>query len=136
MKKQQWFYYTVIVGALPIIIRILTALYIADSAKVTYFSAIDFVFWGLTINLSNINEMKSMNAVDVNGIENKMTSEFLNVLAIVFLSINLGCLYVAESTNIQILNPFALNVSSILLSLLSLGFSYKLIVRLNTISNG
>lgn len=98
-----------------------------------YFSAIDFVFFGLTLNLSNINEMINMNESDETSKKEKLSKQFWSILILIFLSINLGCLYVSENSDVQILNPIALNVTSVLLCLLSLGFSYKLIVKLSTV---
>lgn len=97
-----------------------------------YFSAIDFVFFGLTLNLSNINEMINMKENDENSKKEKLSKQFWSILILIFLSINLGCLYVTENSNVQILNPIALNITSVLLCFLSLGFSYKLIVKLST----
>lgn len=133
MKKQNWIYYTAIVGALPIIIRALTALFMINSTWKMYFSAIDFVFFGLTLNLSNINEMINMNESDETSKKEKLSKQFWSILILIFLSINLGCLYVSENSDVQVLNPIALNVTSVLLCLLSLGFSYKLIVKLSTV---
>ena len=98
-----------------------------------YFSAIDFVFFGLTLNLSNINEMINMKENDENSKKEKLSKQFWSILILIFLSINLGCLYVAENSTVQILNPIALNITSVLLCFLSLGFSYKLIVKLSTV---
>ena len=86
MKKQNWVYYTAIVGALPIIIRALTALFMINSTWKMYFSAIDFVFFGLTLNLSNINEMINMKENDENSKKEKLSKQFWSILILIFLS--------------------------------------------------
>lgn len=136
MIKQNWIYYTAIVGALPIIIRALTAMFMSDASWEHGFSAIDFVFFGLTLNLSNINAMIRVKETDEESTKYKMTQHFWSILGLIFLSINLGCLYVSENTDVKIFNQLVLNLTSVLLCLLSFGFSYKLIVQLNSNRNG
>lgn len=100
------------------------------------FSAIDVVFFGLTLSLSNINEMISMKGNDGIYDKERQSKQFWSVLILILLSINLGCLYVAENSDVQVLNPVALNITSLLLCFLSLGFSYNLIVKHSTVRNG
>lgn len=134
MKKQVWIYYTAIVGALPIIIRAVTALFMAKISIDMFFSPIDFVFFGLTLNLSCINEMENLEDRKMDPIY-KLKNNFWSIITLIFLSINLGFLYVQENSGTKILNTTTLNITSVLLCLLSFGLSYKLIVKLNTHSN-
>lgn len=135
MKKQVWIYYTAIVGALPIIIRAITALFMANISINMFFSPIDFVFFGLTLNLSCINEMENVKEGNMNPMY-KLRYNFWSIISLIFLSINLGFLYVQENSDTKILNTFTLNTTSVFLCILSFGLSYKLIVKLNTLSNG
>lgn len=134
MKKQVWIYYTAIVGVLPIIIRAVTALFMANISIDMFFSPIDFVFFGLTLNLSCINEMENLKEVEMDPIY-KLKNNFWSIITLIFLSINLGFLYVQENSNTQILNTITLDITSVLLCILSFGLSYKLIVKLNALSN-
>ena len=134
MKKQVWIYYTAIVGVLPIIIRAVTALFMANISIDMFFSPIDFVFFGLTLNLSCINEMENLKEVEMDPIY-KLKNNFWSIITLIFLSINLGFLYVQENSNTQLLNIITLDITSVLLCILSFGLSYKLIVKLNALSN-
>ena len=134
MKKQVWVYYTAIVGALPIIMRAVTALFMAKISIDMFFSPIDFVFFGLTLNLSCINEMENLEDRKMDPIY-KLKNNFWSIITLIFLSINLGFLYVQENSGTKILNTTTLNITSVLLCILSFGLSYKLIVKLNTHSN-
>lgn len=136
MKKQNWIYYTAIVGALPIMIRALTASFMSNASWEMSFSAIDFVFFGLTLNLSNMNVMATVNQDDEVSVREKMSKQFWSVFCLIFLCTNLGCLYVSENSNTQIFNQWVLNITSVLLCIVSFGFSYKLIVKLNSTDNG
>ena len=103
MKKQVWIYYTAIVGALPIIIRAVTALFMANISIGMFFSPIDFVFFGLTLNLSCINEMENLEKGDMDPLY-KLKNNFWSIITLIFLSINLGFLYVQENSDTRILN--------------------------------
>ena len=48
-------------------------------------------------------------------------------MIIIFLAVDLGCLYFQDITTSSLLDINALKITSIFLSLTSLGFSYKLI---------
>lgn len=65
----------------------------------------------------------------------KLKNNFWSIMSLIFLSINLGFLYVQENSDTKILNTFTLNTTSVLLCILSFGLSYKLIIKLNTHSD-
>jgi hypothetical protein len=65
MKKKRWLYYTVIVGALPFIIRVVVFLFMASHDWTFLCNAIDFVFLGLTLNLTNVNELNSLRVKNI-----------------------------------------------------------------------
>ena len=60
MKKNRWLYYIVGVAALPIAIRIIVFLLMAKQDLSVLVNAVDFVYFGLTLNLSNMNELNSL----------------------------------------------------------------------------
>ena len=92
------------------------------------------LFFGLTLNLSCINEMENVKEGDMDSIY-KLKNNFWSIMSLIFLSINLGFLYVQENSDTKILNTFTLNTTSVLLCILSFGLSYKLIIKLNTHSD-
>ena len=62
MKFERWLIYTVSVAALPFLIRLI-CFWILKNPVGPAVSPIDIVFFGLTLNISNINEL--------NGLKNK-----------------------------------------------------------------
>ena len=56
MKIERWLIYTVAVAALPFFIRLMCYL-ILNNPVGSAVSPIDIVFFGLTLNISNINEL-------------------------------------------------------------------------------
>lgn len=56
IKLERWIIYTVVVAALPLLIRLFCFLILENPAG-RIVSPIDIVFFGLTLNISNINEL-------------------------------------------------------------------------------
>ncbi|MQN17673.1 hypothetical protein [Segatella copri] len=122
-KKQKWLFYTCIVGALPILIRWFLMILMKEKSFDTAFVPIDFIFFGLTLSISNFNE------INAERLECKKQdfNQFFTIMIIIFLAVDLGCLYFQDITTSSLLDINALKITSIFLSLTSLGFSYKLI---------
>lgn len=131
MTTKRWFFYTVIVGALPLIIRCFMLLFLKDSNWRMFINPIDFVFLGLTLNLTNINALNSMINTDAKFLSFRENSTWWSTLAIIFLALNLSVLYIDSFMNEKILNGFTLKAASILLCLGSLAYSYYIIYKLN-----
>lgn len=55
MKFERWLIYTVLVAALPLFIRLI-CFWVLKNPVGSAVSPIDIVFFGLTLNISNINE--------------------------------------------------------------------------------
>lgn len=129
MRIIRWLIYTVIVGALPILVRLLVYLISNHIPNALCFSPIDIVFFGLTLNISNINEVnglkpKRTKKVEVDVISNyKDAFSALSTLLIIFLAIPLGALYMGELTDQTIINQTTAFIGAIVLSVLSLVFS-------------
>ncbi len=135
MTTKRWFFYTVIVGALPLIIRCFMLLFLKDSNWRMFINPIDFVFLGLTLNLTNINALNSMAETDPKFLSFRENSTWWSTLAIIFLALNLSVLYIESFMSERVLNGFTLKVASILLCLGSLAYSYRIIYKLNHKSN-
>lgn len=129
MRIIRWLIYTVIVGALPILVRILMYIISNHVPNAVCFSPVDIVFFGLTLNISNINEVNGLNPKRTKKGENDVVSNYkdafsaISTLLIIFLSIPLGSLYMGELTDQTIINQTTAFVGSIVLSILSLVFS-------------
>lgn len=133
MKKTRWFYYTVIVGALPFLIRCFVLLYIQGTTWDMFFNPIDFVFFGLTLNLTNINEVNSLNPAKEKVQSFREHCSWWSTLAILFLAINIGVLYLKDKVSIDLLRDSALTITSIALCLVSLAYSFYIVSKLTTI---
>lgn len=129
MRIIRWLIYTVIVGALPILVRILVYLISNHLPNAVCFNPVDIVFFGLTLNISNINEVSSLKNQKVNKGEVDVISNYkdtfsgLSTLLIILLAIPLGALYLGELTDQTIINQTTAFIGAIALGVLSLVFS-------------
>ena len=135
MKKSRWLYYTVGVAALPIVVRIIVFILMAHKDWSVLVNAVDFVFFGLTLNLSNMNELNSMRLKGRKKVISDNEREKLSgwsIYAIVVLCIILGFLYVPYEGQ-TMFNPIAILIASISLAIASFFLSFKVINKINTI---
>ena len=134
MKFERWLIYTVSVAALPLLIRLL-CFWILKNPVGTAVSPIDIVFFGLTLNISNINEL--------NGLKNK-PKKFesratqpdkdrilgLSLLLIILLTITLGMVYSSELLAVESISLTSTYICSILMSIASLVFSWNVMLKI------
>lgn len=134
MKFERWLIYTVSVAALPFLIRLI-CFWILKNPVGPAVSPIDIVFFGLTLNISNINEL--------NGLKNKKKRTNnqvilpnndrilgLSLLLIIFLTITLGMIYSSELLAIDSISSTSTFVCSILMSIASLVFSWNVMLKI------
>ena len=129
MKLERWLIYTVLVAALPFLIRLL-CFFILESPIGEAVSPIDIVFFGLTLNISNINE--------VNGLKNKSKKMSLNrdrilglsLILIIFLAITLGMIYSSELLAVQNISLKSVYICSIFMSIASFVFSWNVMLKI------
>jgi len=135
MKKDRWLFYTVGVSILPFLIRFFIFIMIPKRDWIELFSATDFVFFGLTLNLSNINELNSLKIKKKkNHILDERQKEILSnwsIFAILFLGIILGFTYIP----IKVLNQCTLLLSAIFLAIVSFFLSKNIINKINLLEN-
>lgn len=134
MKVERWIIYTVLVAALPLLIRILCFV-ILECPVGPIVSPIDIVFFGLTLNIANINELnvlkiKSKSKVDVKTPPDKDKILGLSIFLIVFLAITLGLVYSSELMETSSVSVASTYICSILLSIASLVFSWNVIIKI------
>lgn len=135
MKKSRWIYYTVGVAALPIIIRIIVFFLMSHQDLSNLFNAIDFVYFGLTLNLSNMNELNSLRIKKRNDFISEKEKEKLSswsIYAIIALCLILGLQYVPNEGQ-HIFNPWTMLVASVLLAVVSFFLSLKVINKINAV---
>lgn len=135
MKKNRWLYYTVGVAALPIVIRIIVFLLMAKQDLSVLVNAVDFVYFGLTLNLSNMNELNSLRIKEGNKVISENDREKLSswsIYAIIVLCLILGFLYVPKGGQ-DVFNPMTMLIASILLAVVSFFLSLYVINKINRI---
>ena len=135
MTTKRWFYYTVIVGALPLIIRCFMLLFINDAHWRMFINPIDFVFLGLTLNLTNINALNSMAETEKRFLVFRENSTWWSTIVIIFLAINIGVLYLDGFMQVKVLKGSSLKLASIILCLVSLTYSYYIVYKINKKDN-
>lgn len=129
---KRWFRYTLIVGSLPLIIRCFILLFLQDVTWSMFINPIDFVFLGLTLNLTNINELNSLKRNDETKSDFKEDSVWWSVFCIIFLAVNLGVLYLDEFIQITLLKALTLKLASVMLCVFSLIYSFFIIKKLDS----
>lgn len=117
-KKIKWLIYTVIVGMLPILLRLLV--WLVDKTKtVEPFSAADFVMFGLVLHISNINEIEHLQKLDKTWktVQNGSSVVFITIYSVFFALTLLSGIHppLIDQTRI-IYYAAALNVASLILS--------------------
>lgn len=135
MKKNRWLYYTVGVAALPIAIRIIVFLLMANHDLSVLVNAVDFVYFGLTLNLSNMNELNSLRIKKGNKVISENDREKLSswsIYAIIVLCLILGFLYVPDGGQ-DFFNPITMFIVSISLAVASFFLSFYVINKINKI---
>ncbi len=131
MSTKHWLYYTLIIGALPLIVRWFILLFLKEASWCMAINPIDFVFLGLTLNLTNIIELNNLKKNSKYGAEFKEKNVWWSIITIIILAVNLGVLYLNEFVHTPLLRDAALKISSVALCLFSLVFSYVLVRKLN-----
>ena len=128
---KRWFHYTLIVGSLPLIIRCFILLFLQGVTWSMFINPIDFVFLGLTLNLTNINELNSMERKGETKSDFKEDSVWWSVFCIIFLAVNLGVLYLNEFVQLTLLKAITLKLTSVMLCVFSLIYSISIIKKLD-----
>ena len=127
MIKTKWLIYTVLIGLLPFIIRILLYLVIKDRSLDFLMNESDFIILGLVLNLTNLNEL-----------ENQSKGQWKSVMigsSAVQIAIYAGILalyYVTELNN-QLIEESTLFWCALVLSLGSFLLSFSIYDRLTKI---
>lgn len=134
MRFERWLIYTVLVAALPFLIRLFCYFIIMNPVG-SAFSPIDIVFFGLTLNISNINELNSLKKKNRKAEceivpPNKDRILGLSLILIIFLTITLGMIYSSELLAVQNISLKSTYLCSILMSISSLVFSCNVMLKI------
>lgn len=124
--KSKWLAYTVLVGLIPILSRLLVWA-ISSENVVPAFSAADFVAFGLVLHISNINELEHTSS------QNKSWKTLQNGISVIFIalySVIFAVLLLAEKSP-KLIDPKSLLYCVIALATTSMLLSLSVLHRLN-----
>lgn len=132
MRKTKWIIYTVLIGLMPFFIRVFVFMLSVNREWSLLFNPVDFIFLGLTLNLTNLNELNNEKFDPIL----KLKFEGYSVIQIVILSGVLGILYFAEQSQKEILDRIVALVCVIAFCLVSFLFSNAIMNKLNSLDDG
>jgi len=124
--KSKWLAYTVLVGLIPILSRLLVWV-IASSDVVLPFAATDFVAFGLVLHISNINELEHISSQSKPW---KTVQNGVSVIFIALYSVLFAVLLLAEK-NPKLIDANALLICVTILAGTSLVLSLSIFHRLS-----
>ena len=126
MTKTKWFGYTVFLGALPILMRLLVKVVASDRMGIEWLSAADMLSFGLVLAITNISGIESSPAVR----DGSMTMHIVaSMTAVALISVLFAATLIASETS-QVVDVSKTKVASGVISLSCLGLSYAVWDRL------
>lgn len=124
-KKIKWLVYTVLVGMIPIISRLLITS-IINKEDVNFFVATDFIALGLVLHISIINELEHLtNEIDWKTVQNGMSITFIAAYSVLF------CLGILNDEIPNMIDKSILLKSSVILVVTSFILSLSVFHRVN-----
>ncbi len=125
-KKIKWLIYTVLVGLIPILSRLIVWL-VTKEGSVNLFSPSDFVAFGLVLHISNINEIEHFSGIQK---EWKTAQNGISISFIAFYSVLFALTLIGEN----IVDVNAITICTIVLSVVSFLISYTVYDRISKAS--
>lgn len=122
-KKVKWLIYTVLVGLLPILSRLMVWI-VTKENTVELLSPSDFVAFGLVLHISNINEIEHFSDI---GKEWKTIQNGTSIVFIAFYSV----LFAITLIGGNIVDLTAITYCTIILSIVSFFISYSVYDRIS-----
>ncbi|MEZ4884695.1 MAG: hypothetical protein R3E32_08225 [Chitinophagales bacterium] len=129
MIKTKWLIYTVAIGLLPFLLRLLMFVVGKNAGYDFLMNESDFITFGLVLNLTNLNELEHKK-------ESVWKTQMIG-LAAIQVAVYAGILvisYITEFPKQEIIRPHILFYCSLILSIISFIFSYSIYDRLNKLS--
>lgn len=125
-KKIKWLIYTVLVGLIPILSRLIVWL-VTKEGSVNLFSPSDFVAFGLVLHISNINEIEHFSGIQK---EWKTAQNGISIAFIAFYSALFALTLIGEN----IVDVNAITICTMVLSVVSFLISYTVYDRISKTS--
>ena len=125
-RKVKWLIYTVLVGLIPALLRVLIWL-ISQDRDMSILNAVDFIVFGLILHISNINEIEHFNEGEESWktIQNGVSLVFITFYSVLFASHLLG------ETNHGLIDEAAIKALSMSLGILSFMISFVVYNRIS-----
>ncbi|RZK79780.1 MAG: hypothetical protein EOO85_02695 [Pedobacter sp.] len=127
MTLTKWLIYTVLIGLLPFIARLLIFAITKNLSATYILNEVDMIAFGLVLNVSNISEIDNNSSLTE---EWKTKNKGLSVIFIIIFSIFLGLSYMADLPNANGFDKNMIRMLSLCLSAVSLFFSYTIFNKL------
>jgi hypothetical protein len=127
-KKIKWLVYTVLVGLIPILCRLLVW-GVSTSDAIQWIAASDLIAFGLVLHISNINEIEHI------SIEDKSWKTVQNGLSIIFIAAYfvLFTLNTFSEGTSDAINVTTIKVCTFILAAISFAISYSVFDRLSAL---
>lgn len=125
-KKIKWLIYTVLVGLIPILSRLMVWL-VTKEGSIDLFSPSDFVAFGLVLHISNINEIEHFSGMER---EWKTAQNGISITFIAFYSVLFALILIGEN----IVDVNAIKICTMVLSVVSFLISYSVYDRVSKAS--
>jgi hypothetical protein len=131
MIKTKWLIYTVIIGLIPFFIRTFIVFFDKKWDIVYWLNPVDFITFGLVLNLTNINELEDKDFEDKIW---KTRNIGLSIIQIIIFSSIFAILTYSEFKKNTDLNLVTVKTCSIVLAFVTFLFSYSIYNRLNVLA--
>lgn len=132
---RSWTFDTLIVGALPFLARLLSCIILGEFSVENLFSIIDFVFLGITISWTSLNEISSYithKRRNVKFTNQDIYRKWLYILIFIFACIATG-LFICDFLNVKNDNKWLINTIVFISCIVAFMFSYSLERTLKTL---
>ena len=127
-KKIKWLIYTVLVGLIPIISRMLVW-GVTQAGTVSILAASDFIAFGLILHISNINEIEHLSDDDKSW---KTTQNGTSILFIALYSVLFSLIMLSEGIP-DFIDTQVIKACVIVLAVISFLISFTVFHRISTI---
>lgn len=130
-KKVKWLIYTVLVGLIPILSRLLVW-GVTEPGIVSFITASDFIAFGLVLHISNINEIEHLSDDEKSW---KTIQNGTSITFIAFYSVLFALIMVSEGVP-SFIDTGVIEKCTIGLALISLFISFSVFDRISKIAKG
>ena len=131
-RKTKWFIYTVVVGLIPFLTRLIVFLFLKEKNIGLLLNETDFVAFGLVVHVTNINELEHFESQDKawKTLHNGMSIVFIVVYGVIF---GTSCVSTVAP---DLFVKDTMVLASIILSISSFVIGYSVFDRISKFGSG